>query len=99
MKGFTLIELLIVVAIIGVLSTIGMVAFGGVQGKARDTERRSEIDAISKAYEMAYKPILYEYRTLEIGDFQSGSPPTPPGGGSYDVFYQQIVLHILFVHV
>lgn len=37
--GFTLIELLIVIAIIGILSTVGLVSFAGAQKKARDVER------------------------------------------------------------
>ncbi|MDA9671643.1 prepilin-type N-terminal cleavage/methylation domain-containing protein [bacterium] len=37
LKGFTLIELLVVVSIIGILSTIGVVAYNGYTNKAYDT--------------------------------------------------------------
>ncbi|MBI2577824.1 MAG: type II secretion system protein, partial [Candidatus Wildermuthbacteria bacterium] len=42
-KGFTLIELLVVIAIIGILAGIVLVSFGGVQGRARDAQRVSDI--------------------------------------------------------
>jgi prepilin-type N-terminal cleavage/methylation domain-containing protein len=49
--GFTLIELLIVVAIIGIMTTVMMIVINPVKqlAKARDSERRSEIYAIVSA--------------------------------------------------
>lgn len=41
--GFTLIELLVVIAIIGILAGIVLVSFTGIQGRARDGERVSDI--------------------------------------------------------
>lgn len=83
-QGFTLIELLVVVSIIAILSVIGVAVFGQVQSKARDARRKSDIDSISKAYEVNYDPtISLPYKPLATTDFQSGSIPTPPEGGSY----------------
>lgn len=51
-KAFTLIELLIVVAIIGILATIVIIAYTNAQAKARDNKRKADISAISGAVEM-----------------------------------------------
>lgn len=51
-KGFTLVELLVVVAIIGLLSTLAVVSLGGIREKARDTKRVSDMDALKTAMEL-----------------------------------------------
>ena len=38
--GFTIVELLIVIVVIGILAAITIVAFNGVQQRARDAQRR-----------------------------------------------------------
>lgn len=61
-KGFTLVELLVVVAIIGLLSTLAVVSLNGIRERARDTKRLSDLDAIRNAFELVktekgdYKP-------------------------------------------
>lgn len=50
--GFTLIELLVVIAIIGVLSTLIMANFVGVRERARDAQRKNDINQIQKALEI-----------------------------------------------
>lgn len=79
-QGFTLIELLVVVAIIALLSVIGIAVFGPIQSRARDARRKADIDAISKAYEVNYDPNNNPgpYKVLEGTDFQGGSIPVPP---------------------
>lgn len=42
-RGFTLIELLIVIAIIGVLTTLLMTNFVGVRQRARDAQRKADL--------------------------------------------------------
>lgn len=53
-KGFTLIELLIVVAIIGLLSTLAVVSLGSARVKARDSKRLSDLKQIQTALELYY---------------------------------------------
>lgn len=52
--GFTLLELLVVMAIIGILAAIGIASFSGVQAKARDARRKSDIESFARALEMFY---------------------------------------------
>lgn len=53
-RGFTLIELLIVIAIIGIMATIIMVAYGNVHAKSRDAKRIADVNAFSGAVKMYY---------------------------------------------
>ncbi|MFH0950902.1 MAG: type II secretion system protein [bacterium] len=50
--GFTLVEMLIVLAIIGVLASIVVVAVGGLPKKARDTKRLTAIRSLSRVLDM-----------------------------------------------
>src|SRR5579885_2349137 len=49
--GFTLIELLIVIAIIGILSTLLTTNFIGVRQRARDGKRKADLSQIQAALE------------------------------------------------
>lgn len=53
-KGFTLIELLVVISIIGVLSTLGMVAFKSARKRARNVARISNLEQLAKALDVYY---------------------------------------------
>lgn len=53
-RGFTIVELLIVILVIGILAAITLAAFNGVQRKARDSDRKTDISAIKKALELYY---------------------------------------------
>jgi general secretion pathway protein G len=46
-EGFTIVELLIVIIVIGILATLVITTFTGVQQKARDTKRQTDINAIN----------------------------------------------------
>ncbi|MFZ2835990.1 MAG: prepilin-type N-terminal cleavage/methylation domain-containing protein [Candidatus Saccharimonadales bacterium] len=50
--GFTIVELLIVIVIIGILAAITIVAYNGIQGRARDTQRAQDMQTIVKALEL-----------------------------------------------
>lgn len=52
--GFTIVELLIVIVVIGILAAITIVSFSGVQQRASDTERTTDMGQLHKALEMFY---------------------------------------------
>ena len=84
-KGFTLIELLVVISIVAILSVIGMVVFTGVQKSARDSQRRSDIEAIAKAYEVSFNS-TGSYGVLTGQNFASGSRPKDPNPSKGEYF-------------
>lgn len=47
-KGFTIVELLIVIVVIGILAAITIVAYNGIQQRARDAQRRQDLSALAK---------------------------------------------------
>ena len=49
--GFTIVELLIVIIVIGILAALVLVTFSGVQQKARNTERVTDIKAVASHLE------------------------------------------------
>lgn len=53
-KGFTIIELLVVISIIGLLSTISVVALNGARKKSRDAKRVGDVKQIQTALELAF---------------------------------------------
>lgn len=53
-KAFTLIELLVVISIIGLLSGLVISNVAGVRERARDVQRKSDLDQMKKALRMYY---------------------------------------------
>lgn len=72
-KGFTLIEMLIVIVIIGILAAALVPRLQSVQSRARDTERKADLNQILNG--------------LHIYKLDNGSYPTPPGGLWYFYVY------------
>ena len=50
-KGFTIVELLIVIVVIGILATLVIVTFTGIQQKARNSQRQTDINAVDSHVE------------------------------------------------
>ncbi|MFH1601377.1 MAG: prepilin-type N-terminal cleavage/methylation domain-containing protein [Candidatus Shapirobacteria bacterium] len=64
-KGFTLVELLVVMAIMAILASIAFGQYRNSQKKARDAQRKADLDNIARALEMYYSdhgsyPLNYE---------------------------------------
>ena len=53
-QGFTIVELLIVIVVIGILAALVITTFTGIQQKARDTERQTDIKAMYGQVEAQY---------------------------------------------
>lgn len=62
-QGFTIVELLIVIVVIGILAALVIVTYSGIQQKARDTERKTDINAQHGQVE-AYQAENGKYPTL-----------------------------------
>jgi len=67
-NGFTLVEILIVMVILGILMTVSFRSFHSSQIKARDVQRKHDLDQIKKALEMYYN---------DKGRYRSGSEGLP----------------------
>ena len=62
--GFTIVELLIVIVVIGILAALVITTFTGIQQKARNTERETDIKALYGQVE-AYYAQNTKYPTLD----------------------------------
>lgn len=52
-RGFTIIELLIVIVILGILASITILAFNGIQSRAYDNMVKADISVVQKNLELA----------------------------------------------
>jgi len=90
-RGFTLIELLVAVAILAILSSVGLSTFIGSQKKARDARRRADLKSIQNALEQYYltNNAYYTsyYYNLGTTYFPNGVPQDP----RFSAYYYQPV--------
>lgn len=105
-KSFTLTETLIVIAIIGMLATIIIIALVGVRDKARDAKRKAEVTQVGRIFgvgcympdggpEQQYDlvPLVVELRVKypEYSKFISTIPKDPKTGTETESKYIYIV--------
>lgn len=79
-KGFTLIELLIVVAIIGLLSSVVLVGLGGFRARGRDARRIADLRETQNALELYYSR-NNRYPAISGADSWASLKTTLVGGG------------------
>lgn len=86
-KGFTIVELLIVIVVIGILAALVLNTFAGVQKRARDTERQTDVTALSTQLEVYYNdngkyPLLADVTTANLKGIDAGALSAPGQSGS-----------------
>jgi prepilin-type N-terminal cleavage/methylation domain-containing protein len=84
-QGFTIVELLIVIVVIGILAALVITTFTGIQKKARDTERQTDIKAIHGQLEAFYAqngayPALAQVTTTDLKGLDAEALVDPKGG-------------------
>lgn len=72
-RGFTIVELLIVIVVIGVLATISIVAYNGLQQRARNAQVISGVRAIESAMRQ-YATINSRYISPSVSCLGAGYP-------------------------
>ncbi|HEY1085163.1 MAG TPA: prepilin-type N-terminal cleavage/methylation domain-containing protein [Candidatus Saccharimonadales bacterium] len=70
--GFTVVELLVVIVVIAILAAVSIVAYSGIQQRARDSERKSDFSLVQKALEL-YKSNEGGYPACSGGTYQAGA--------------------------
>lgn len=64
MKGFTLVELMVAIAIVGILSIIGMLVYAGLNARARDSVRLSDLSNFRQAITLALNDVQDQQEVL-----------------------------------
>jgi prepilin-type N-terminal cleavage/methylation domain-containing protein len=67
-SGFTIVELLIVIVVIGILAGLVITTFNGIQQKARDTERQTDIKALHSQLEAFWAQKGYYPSLADMND-------------------------------
>ena len=71
-KGFTLMEILIAIAIIAILTAIGIVSYGSINRGARNAKRKSDIGQIQSALEL-YRSDFGYYPAINVSNLDDAT--------------------------
>lgn len=66
-EGFTIVELLIVIVVIGILAGLVITTYNGIQQKARNTERQTDLKALQGQLEAYYATNGYYPTATNLG--------------------------------
>jgi len=92
--GFTLIELLVVMAIIGILTSLLVANFAQIRSRARDSQRKSDLNQIKKALQMYYDDQkAYPTQAADPGFVFGGSFTSGAADAPYMGLVPQDVIH------
>jgi len=65
-QGFTIVELLIVIVVIGILAALVVTTYAGIQGRARDSKRQTDIQSLQTQVEAFYATSNYYPSLVDI---------------------------------
>ena len=85
-RGFSLVEVMVVIALIGVLAGILLVAVGGATDSAKRAQTRSTLESVSAAMD-AFR--------IEHSEMPGLVPPRVLGDGSLMTSSQNVLLHLM----
>ena len=71
--GFTIVELLIVIVVIAILAAIRIVAYNGIQSRAKDTSKVQKMNDIAKALELYKSDKGYYPQILDASGSESST--------------------------
>lgn len=84
-RGFTIVELLVVIVVIGILASVTVVAYNGIQQRARFLQQTTEVDKIGRAIQLwtadnggTLGQSGSGYNGTGLGNFYSNTGAYPP---------------------
>ncbi len=77
-SGFTLLEIIIVMAIIGLLTTLGLASYQSTNKRARDGKRQADLEQMRTALEIARSDSEANTYPATLGELQTGGYLTVP---------------------
>ena len=72
-RGFTIVELLIVIVVIAILAAITIVAYNGIQTRARESKMNMDLMNISKAIQAARNNTSKTFNQISGSGYSSGA--------------------------